>query len=57
MATTLYIITTVIIFVLNMFANVAVMAFADNKKFPISTFLGTLFAMIFVIWGITLLVI
>ena len=56
MPTTLYIIATVVLFVLNLFGNVFVMAFSDNNKFPTSAFLGTIFAIVFVVWGISLLV-
>ena len=53
---TLYIITTLILFAFNMIANVVVLSVTDKKNFPTATFLATLFAIVFLIWGITLLV-
>jgi len=57
MATTLYIITTMILFSLNLMANIAVLGLNKNEKFPIAAFFATIFSMAFVIWAIVLLVI
>jgi hypothetical protein len=56
MATTIYIVTTIVIFALNMFANLSMMAFNRSEKFPVSMFIGTMLAIVLVIWGVTLLV-
>jgi hypothetical protein len=55
MLTTLYIIVTLIIFSLNFLANVAVLATNKKDKFPAAAFVATMFSIIFVIWGISLL--
>jgi hypothetical protein len=57
MATTLYVIFTMILFSLNLIANVAVLGMNKSDKFPITTFVATIFSMAFVIWAIVLLVI
>lgn len=56
MLTTLYIIITLIIFSLNMFVNIAVLAVNKNEKFPLASFIATIVSIVFVIWGIALLV-
>jgi hypothetical protein len=56
MSTTLYIIFTLIIFSLNMFANVAILAVNKSEKFPVAAFVSTLLSIAFVVWGIVLLV-
>jgi uncharacterized membrane protein YciS (DUF1049 family) len=57
LAVTLYIIVTLVLFSLNMVANIFALALGDKKEFPLSTFIATIVAMGFVIWGITLLVV
>jgi len=57
LAVTLYIIVTLVLFSLNMVANIFALAFGDKKEFPFSTLIATIMAIGFVIWGITLLVI
>jgi len=57
LATTLYIITTLILFALNMIANIAALGLGDKKEFPLSTIVATVIAMGFLVWGITLLVV
>jgi hypothetical protein len=57
MATTLYIIFTMILFSLNLLANVAVLGMNKSEKFPFVAFFGTIFSMAFVIWAIVLLII
>jgi hypothetical protein len=54
---TLYIVTTLILFSLNTLSNIVSLAFADKKEFPVAIFIATMFSIIFVIWGITLLVV
>ena len=56
-ATTLYIITTLILFGLNLIANIFAMAFNQKNEFPVSGFIATILAIAFLVWGITLLVI
>lgn len=56
LAVTLYIIVTVILFALNMIVNIFALGISENKKFPTSTLIATIFAIAFVIWGTTLLV-
>lgn len=57
LAITLYIITTLILFALNLIANIAALGLSDKKEFPISTILATIIALAFLVWGITLLVV
>jgi hypothetical protein len=57
MATTLYIIVTMIIFSLNLLANLAVLGINKSDKFPLTAFFATFISMAFVIWAIVLLVI
>ena len=57
LATTLYIITTLILFALNFIANIAALGLSDKKEFPVSTIIATIIAMGFLVWGITLLVV
>lgn len=54
---TLYIIVTVILFALNMIVNIFALGLSENKFFPTGTLIATIFAIGFVIWGTTLLVI
>jgi len=56
MATTLYIIVTMILFVLNLVTNIAVMGVNKNEKFPVFPFFATLASLGFIIWAIVLLV-
>lgn len=56
MFTTLYIIITLIVFSLNLLANLAVLATNKKDKFPLAAFVATLLSVAFVIWGIILLV-
>ena len=56
LAVTLYIIVTLILFSLNMIANIFALALSEKKTFPTRTLLATIIAIGFVIWGITLLV-
>jgi hypothetical protein len=56
MATTLYIIFTLIIFSLNLFANIAVIGMNKDGKFPIFAFFATIMSMALVIWAIVLLI-
>ena len=57
LATTIYIITTLILFSLNMIANIAALALGDKKQFPLSTVIATVLAIVFLVWGITILVV
>jgi hypothetical protein len=57
MATTLYIIFTMILFSLNLLANVAVLGMNKSEKFPFTAFFATILSMAFVIWAIVLLVV
>mgnify|MGYP000556472491 CR=1 FL=1 len=57
LATTLYIITTLILFALNFIANIASLGLNDKREFPVSTIIATIIAMGFLVWGITLLVV
>jgi hypothetical protein len=56
MITTLYVIVTMILFSLNFFANIAVLATTQKDKFPFSAFFATILSVLFVIWGIVVLV-
>ena len=56
LAVMLYIIVTLVLFSLNMVANIFALALSEKKQFPLSTFVATVIAMGFVIWGITILV-
>ena len=56
LAVMLYIIVTLVLFSLNMVANIFSLALSEKKQFPLSTFIATVIAMGFVIWGITILV-
>ena len=56
MATTLYIIVTMILFSLNLITNLAVMGMNKSDKFPLAPFFAALFSVGFVIWAIVLLV-
>jgi hypothetical protein len=55
MFTTLYIIITLIIFSLNFLANMAVLATNKKDKFPLAAFIATIVSVLFIIWGIALL--
>jgi hypothetical protein len=57
LAVTLYIVITVILFALNMTVNIFALGISENKSFPTGTLIATIFAIVFVVWGITLLVI
>jgi|DEB0MinimDraft_10_1074344.scaffolds.fasta_scaffold00062_49 hypothetical protein len=57
LATTLYIITTLILFGLNLIANISALGLSDKKEFPLSTIVATIIAMGLLVWGITLLVV
>ena len=57
LATTLYIITTLVLFALNFIANMAALGLNDKKEFPLSTIVAAIIAMAFLVWGITLLVV
>jgi hypothetical protein len=57
LAITLYIIITVILFSINMIANIFALAISENKGFPVSTLIATIFAIVFIVWGITILVV
>jgi hypothetical protein len=56
MATTLYIIVTMILFSLNLMANLAVMGMNKNEKFPFAAFFASLASIAFVVWAIVLLI-
>jgi hypothetical protein len=56
MATTLYIIVTMILFSLNLITNLAVMGMNKSDKFPLAPFFAALFSVVFVVWAIVLLV-
>jgi len=56
MVTTLYVIITMILFSLNFFANVAVLATTEKDRFPFAAFFGTILSILFVIWGILALI-
>ena len=57
LAVTLYVIVTLVLFSLNMIANIFSLALSEKKEFPLSTLVATIVAIGFVIWGITLLVV
>lgn len=52
----LYVLITVILFVLNMLGNLFAMSMNKSNKFPVATFLATMMAMFFVIWGFSILI-
>jgi hypothetical protein len=56
MATTLYIIITMILFSLNLLANVAILGTNKSDKFPMTTFFATILSIVFVVWAIVLLI-
>jgi hypothetical protein len=56
MATTLYIIVTMILFSLNLMANLAVLGMNKQDKFPVTSFLASIASVGFVIWAIVLLI-
>jgi hypothetical protein len=55
-AVTLYIIATLILFFLNMVANIFALSLTEKNRIPVATLVATIFAIAFVIWGITILV-
>jgi hypothetical protein len=57
LAVTLYIIVTVILFALNMIINILALGLSENKSIPTGTLIATVFAIVFVIWGTTILVV
>ena len=56
MLTTTYVIVTIILFSLNFFANIALLAAGSKDKFPFGIFFATILSVLFVIWGILALV-
>jgi hypothetical protein len=56
MLTTIYIIFTVVLFSINVLANIAVLATTSKEKFPTSAVMATILSIAFVIWGIVVLV-
>ena len=52
----LYVLVTLILFILNMLGNLVAMSMNKTNKFPIATFLATMMAMFFVIWGFSILI-
>jgi hypothetical protein len=56
MLTTVYVIVTVILFSINVLANIGVLATISKEKFPTSAVLATILSIAFVIWGIVILV-
>jgi hypothetical protein len=56
MLTTIYIIFTVVLFSINVLANIAVLATTPKEKFPTSAVLATILSVAFVVWGVIVLV-
>jgi hypothetical protein len=52
----LYVLVTLILFVLNMIGNLVAMSMNKTNSFPVATFLATMMAMFFVIWGFSILI-
>jgi hypothetical protein len=56
MLTTIYIIFTVVLFSINVLANIGVLATTPKEKFPTSAVLATILSIAFVVWGVIVLV-
>lgn len=56
LATTLYLITTAVLFGINALSNMFVLTISQNKNNAVSTFIATILAFMFLIWAIALLV-
>lgn len=55
MSQTLYVLTTTILFILNLLGNVLAMSLNKSNKFPSATFLATVTALFFIVWGMSIL--
>lgn len=56
MLTTVYIIATLVLFSLNLLSNVFALSVRQKEGFPAAEFIAMILAIIFIIFGITILV-
>jgi hypothetical protein len=57
MLANIYIIVTTILFSINLLSNIIILATTNKEKFPVAAVFATILSVIFVVWGIILLVI
>jgi hypothetical protein len=53
---TTYIILTIILFCINLLVSLFLIAMAERTGFPTSEFIAIIFNIIFIVWGITILI-
>jgi len=57
MLANIYIIVTTVLFSINLLSNIIILATTNKEKFPVAAVFATILSVIFVVWGIILLVI
>jgi hypothetical protein len=57
MLANIYIVVTTILFSVNLLSNIIILATTNKEKFPVAAVFATVLSVIFVIWGIVILVV
>jgi hypothetical protein len=57
MLANIYIVVTTILFSINLLSNIIILATTNKEKFPVAAVFATVLSVIFVIWGIVILVV